>query len=329
MKISEILESSTKAYPSLEIVPPLRGMTKNELLESIAPFMEFSPKYINVTSHRDEFEFRQEADGTFSRHLVRNRISETTVCAAIMSRYDVETVPHIICAGTTAEEIESKLDNLEFLGINNIVALRGDSMTGEKRFSPTPGGYRYASELVEGIRKYQGSASYQRKRKMERDLSAPLEMTQNDRYFCIGVGGYPEKHFEAANIETDIANLKKKIDAGADYVITQMFFDNQVYYDFVRRCREAGITVPIIPGLKPLSTARQVNMLPESFSLDIPVELTSEIAKAGEDKEAIYHIGTEWCIDQCKDLIAHGVPAVHFYTMGKSKNIVNILKECY
>ena len=332
MKISEILANSTKAYPSLEIVPPLRGMTKNELLESIAPFMEFSPKYINVTSHRDEYEFRPEADGTFSRHLVRNRISETTVCAAIMSKYDVETVPHIICAGTTAEEIESKLDNLEFLGINNIVALRGDSMTGEKRFSPTPGGYRYASELVEGIRKYQGSAGYQRKRKMERDLSTPLEMTKmtdSDRYFCIGVGGYPEKHFEAANIETDIENLKKKIDAGADYVITQMFFDNQVYYDFVRRCREAGISVPIIPGLKPLSTARQVQMLPESFSLDIPVELTSEIAKAGDDKEAIYQLGTEWCIQQCKDLIAHGVPAVHFYTMGKSKNIVKILKECF
>lgn len=332
MKISDILANSTKAYPSLEIVPPLRGMTKNELLESIAPFMEFSPKYINVTSHRDEYEFRPEADGTFSRHLIRNRISETTVCAAIMSKYDVETVPHIICAGTTAEEIESKLDNLEFLGINNIVALRGDSMTGEKRFSPTQGGYRYASELVEGIRKYQGSAGYQRKRKMERDLSTPLEMTKltdSDRYFCIGVGGYPEKHFEAANIETDIANLKKKVDAGADYVITQMFFDNQVYYDFVRRCREAGITVPIIPGLKPLSTARQVQMLPESFSLDIPVELTSEIAKAGDDKDAIYQIGTEWCIQQCKDLIAHGVPAVHFYTMGKSKNIVNILKECF
>lgn len=317
MKISEILASSAKAYPSLEIVPPLRGMTKDELLESIAPFMEFSPKYINVTSHRDEFEFRSEADGTFSRHLVRNRISETSVCAAIMSRYDVETVPHIICAGTTAEEIESKLDNLEFLGIDNIVALRGDSMTGEKRFSPTPGGYRYASELVEGIRKYQGSANYQRRRKTD------------DRYFCIGVGGYPEKHFEAANIETDIENLKKKVDAGADYVITQMFFDNKVYYDFVRRCREAGITVPIIPGLKPLSTGRQVNMLPESFSLDIPVELTSEISKAGDDKEKIYRIGTEWCIDQCKDLIANGVPAVHFYTMGRSDNIVNILKECF
>lgn len=317
MKVSEILTNSTKAFPSLEIVPPLRGMTKNELLESIAPFMEFSPKYINVTSHRDEHEFREEPDGTFSRHLVRNRISETTVCAAIMSRYEIETVPHIICAGTTKEEIESKLDNLEFLGINNIVALRGDCMTGEKRFSPTPGGYRYASELVEGIRAYQGSASYRRKR------------TKEDRYFCIGVGGYPEKHFEAPNIETDIENLKKKVDAGADYVITQMIFDNKVYYDFVEKCRAAGITVPIIPGLKPLSTARQTGTLPESFSLDIPLELTAEIAKAKDDKEAVYRIGTEWCTMQCKDLIAHGAPAVHFYTMGKSDNIVRILQECF
>jgi len=325
MKVSEILAQSKTAFPSLEIVPPLRGLTKDELLESIAPFMEFSPKYINVTSHRDEYEYREEPDGSFSRHLVRNRISETTVCAAIMSRYNIETVPHIICAGTTAEEIESKLDNLEFLGINNIVALRGDSITGEKRFIPTPGGYRYASELVEGIRKYQGSAGYKRKR----DLSTSLEMTKEDRFFCIGVGGYPEKHFEAANIETDIANLKKKVDAGADYIITQMFFDNKVYYDFVSRCRAAGITVPIIPGLKPLSTARQINLLPESFSLDIPIELTSEISKAGDDKEAIYAIGTEWCVMQCKDLIANGVPAVHFYTMGKSKNIVNILKDCF
>ena len=319
MKISEILSSSTKAYPSLEIVPPLRGMTKDELLESIAPFMEFKPKYINVTSHRDEFEYKEEADGTFSRRLVRNRISETTVCAAIMSRYDVEVVPHLICGGNTIEEIESRLDNLAFLGINNIVALRGDSMTGEKRFTPTPGGYRYASELVEGIRRYQGSANYRRSRGLETD----------DRYFCIGVGGYPEKHFEAANIETDIVNLKRKIDAGADYIITQMFFDNKVYYDFVDRCRKAGITVPIIPGLKPISTGRQVSLLPESFSLDIPIELTREIAQAGNDKKKIYQIGTEWCTMQCKDLLAHGVPAVHFYTMGKSQNITEILKECF
>ena len=319
MKISEILEKSSKPYPSIEIVPPLRGITKDELMESIAPFMEFNPKYINVTSHRDEFEFREEADGTFSKHLIRNRLSETTVCAAIMSKYDVEVVPHLICGGSTAEEIESKLDNLAFMGINNIVALRGDSMSGEKRFTPTPGGYRYASELVEGIRKYQGSNSYRRSRGLETD----------DRFFCIGVGAYPEKHFEAANIETDILNLKKKVDAGADYIITQMFFDNQVYYDFVDKCRAAGINVPIIPGLKPLSTARQVSMLPESFSLDIPVELTSEIEKVKNNKEAVYQIGTEWCTMQCKDLIRHGVPAVHFYTMGKSRNIVDILRDCF
>ena len=319
MKVSEILSTSTKAFPSLEIVPPLRGLTKDELLESIAPFMEFKPRYINVTSHRDEFEYREEADGSFSRHLVRNRISETTVCAAIMSRYDVDVVPHLICGGNTEEEIQSRLDNLAFLGINNILALRGDSMTGEKRFTPTPGGYRYASELVEGIRNYQGSNSYRRSRGLETD----------DRYFCIGVGAYPEKHFEAPNMETDIANLKKKVDAGADYIITQMFFDNQVYYDFVEKCRAAGIMVPIIPGLKPLSTARQVNTLPEAFSLDIPIELTEAMKDAGNDKVAAYQIGTEWCTMQCKDLIAHGVPAVHFYTMGKSENIVNILKECF
>ena len=319
MKVSEILAGSKKAYPSIEIVPPLRGITKDELLESIAPFMEFSPKYINVTSHRDEFEYREEADGTFSRHLVRNRISETTVCAAIMSKYDVEVVPHLICGGNTKEEIESRLDNLAFLGINNIVALRGDSLSGEKRFTPTPGGYSYANELVEGIRSYQGSNSYRKSNGLKTE----------DRFFCIGVGAYPEKHFEAANIETDILNLKKKIDAGADYIITQMFFDNQIYYDFVDKCRAAGITVPIIPGLKPLSTARQISVLPEAFSLDIPLELTQEIEKAKGDKDAVYRIGTEWCAMQCKDLLQHGVPAVHFYTMGKSRNITDILRECF
>ena len=319
MKVSEILNASTKAFPSIEIVPPMRGITKTELLESIAPFMEFSPKYINVTSHRDEFEYREEADGSFSKHLIRNRINETTVCAAIMSKYDVEVVPHLICGGSTIEEIESKLDNLAFMGINNIVALRGDSMSGEKRFTPTPGGYCYASELIEGIRSYQGSNTYRRERGLETD----------DRYFCIGVGAYPEKHFEAPNLETDIANLKRKVDAGADYVITQMFFDNQVYYDFVEKCRAAGINVPIIPGLKPLSTARQVSVLPEAFSLDIPLELTQEIEKAGNNKAAVYQIGTEWCAMQCKDLIAHGVPAVHFYTMGKSENITRILQDCF
>ena len=319
MKISEILASSNKAYPSIEIVPPMRGLSKEVLLENIAPFMEFSPKYINVTSHRDEYEYREEGDGSFSRHLVRNRINETTVCAAIMSRYDVEVVPHLICGGVTKEEIESRLDNLAFLGINNIVALRGDCISGEKRFSPTPGGYRYASELVEGIRSYQGSSTYRRSRGLEAD----------ERYFCIGVGGYPEKHFEAPNIETDNANLKKKVDAGADYIVTQMFFDNKVFYEFVTRCRKAGITVPIIPGLKPISTVKQINNLPEAYSLDIPVELTEEMKKAGGNKEKAYRIATEWCIMQCKDLIRNGVPAIHFYTMGRSENIIEIMKECF
>ena len=195
------------------------------------------------------------------------------------------------------------------MGIDNVIALRGDSTVGEKRFTPVPGGYRYASELVERIRSF------------EKEIG--------EECFSIGVGGYPEKHFEAPNIETDIENLKKKIDAGADYIITQMFFDNSVYYDYVERCRKAGITVPIIPGLKPLSTAKQLSMLPESFSLDIPVELTELVRNAGDDKAAVYEIGTQWCISQCRDLLAHNVPAVHFYTMGKSENIVRILKDCF
>lgn len=309
MKINEILASSDKPFPSLEIVPPLKGMTRRELIDSIRPFMEFKPKYINVTCHRDEYEFRQENDGSYSRHLVRNRVSEVAVCGAIMSEYDMEVVPHIICGGASREEIESELYDLKFLGIENIMALRGDSIAGEKRFTPAPGGYSYAGELVEGIRNF--------------------EKKIGENAFSIGVGGYPEKHFEAANIETDIANLKKKVDAGADYIITQMFFDNSVFYSFRDRCRQAGISVPIIPGLKPLSTYRQTTLLPQSFSIDIPVELTEALKDAGDDKDAAYGIGTQWCISQCKDLLKHDVPAVHFYTMGKSRNITEILKECF
>lgn len=304
MKISELLAREHKPFPSLEIVPPLKGLTKQELLDTIRPLMEFSPPYINVTCHRDEYEYREEADGSFSRHLVKNRVSEVAVCGAIMSAFDVETVPHVICGGATAEAIESRLHDLRFMGISNVMALRGDSVAGEKRFTPERGGYRYASELVEVMRGF-------------------------GNFFSIGVGGYPEKHFEAPNPETDIANLKKKVDAGADYVVTQMFFDNRVYYDFVARCRAAGITVPIVPGLKPLSTSRQINLLPEAFSLDIPVELTEAMRRAGDDREAAYRTGTEWCIMQCRDLLAHGVPAVHFYTMGRTRNIIDILTACF
>lgn len=310
MKISQILADSKKTYPSLEIVPPLNGITKGELLEGIRPFMEFAPKYINVTCHRDEYEYRQNADGSYDRHLVRRRISESAVCGAIQSEFKIEVVPHLICGGATADQIESQLQDFKFMDICNVLALRGDSMSGEKRFTPEKGGYTHADELVSAIHRF------------ERDNAL-------DSFFSIGVGAYPEKHFEAPNMDTDIANLKRKVDAGADYIITQMFFDNAVYYAFVDKCRKAGITMPIIPGLKPLSTARQIELLPEAFSIDIPMELTKEIAAHRDNKQACYEIGQEWCTQQCRDLIARGVPAVHFYTMGKASNVVNILRECF
>ncbi|MBR6865558.1 MAG: methylenetetrahydrofolate reductase [Bacteroidales bacterium] len=303
MRITELLHAS-HPFPSLEIVPPLSGLTKDQLLESIAPLMEFQPRYINVTTHRDEFEYVPQADGSFLRRVVRSRVSPVAVCAAIQERYRVEVVPHVICAGNTAAEIEWLLNDFRFLGIDNLMALRGDSLAGEKRFTGVPGGYDHANELVAAIREKAGD-------------------------FCIGVGGYPEKHFEAANLEVDIDNLKRKVDAGADYVITQMFFDNGVFYRFVDRCRAAGIDVPVIPGLKPLTTARQIGLLPESFSIDIPVELTSAVARAGNDAEAVRQLGIDWCTEQCRDLLRHGVPAVHFYTMGKSANVAQVLRNCF
>ena len=308
MKISEILSTSVKPFASLEIVPPLKGMTKSELLDSIRPFMEFRPPFMNITSHRDEVEYTPRPDGGFDRHQIRRRISETAVCAAIQSEFDIEVVPHVICGGATAEQIESLLEDFKFLGVDNILALRGDSLVGEKRFTPVPGGYTHASELVKVVSAFEQSSG---------------------KRFCVGVGGYPEKHFEAPNIEQDIAHLKEKVDAGADYIVTQMFFDNGAYYRFVDLCRQAGITIPIIPGLKPLSTARQVSLLPKSFSIDIPEPLASEIQSHAEDKKACYEIGREWCLSQCRDLIAHGAKAIHFYTMGRPDNVLDILRECF
>jgi methylenetetrahydrofolate reductase (NADPH) len=320
MKVIDIINESKRPYPSLEIVPPLNGMRKEELWKIVEQFMPFDPKYINVTCHRDEYEYCELPDGTYTRRLIRNRISPVAVCGSIMAHFPVTMVPHVICGGQREEEIESLLHDLRFMGVENIMALRGDSITGEKRFVPTPGGYSYASQLVEAVKDFN--------RRFNAD-------------FCVGVGAYPEKHFEAANLETDIAMLKKKVDAGADYIITQMFFDNQSFYSFRDRCRKAGITVPIIPGLKPLSTLRQVALLPESFSIDIPVQLTATIQDAAKGhtsangsldddaRETIYRIGIDWCINQCKDLLDHDVPAVHFYTMGRPRNIVEVLKACF
>ena len=306
MKIKDIIAAQKKPFASLEIVPPLKGVTKDELLDSIRPFMEFKPPFINVTSHRDEVEFRQEPDGSFTRHTVRRRLSETAVCASIQAAFDVEVVPHLICGGATAERIEDLLSDFRFLGIENVLALRGDSLLGEKRFTPEPGGYRYANELVAAVRCFG-----------EKSGSG----------FCIGVGAYPEKHFEAPNMETDIANLKRKVEAGADFIITQMFFDNSHFYEFRDRCRFAGINVPIIPGLKPLSSAKQLESIPDLFSLDIPQDLVRELQAHADDRSACYQIGLEWCSAQCADLLRNNVPAVHFYTMGRPDNTVEIIRR--
>ena len=297
-----------KPFPSIEIVPPLKGITKAVLLNSIRPFMEFGPRYVNVTCHRDEYEFREEPDGSYTRHLLRKRISQPAVCAAVQAAFpEVEVVPHLICGGANADRIESQLQDFKFMGIRNILVLRGDALPGEKRFTPEPDGFAHADELVAAIRRFEAANA-------------------EEHFFTLGVAGYPEKHIESPNLETDIQYLKQKVDAGADQIITQMFYDNAVFYDFVRRCREAGITVPIVPGIKPLSNARQVDLLPESFAIDIPLALTAELAAHPDDA---YTIGEEWCKAQCRDLIAHGVEEIHFYTMGRSDNLVNVLRECF
>ena len=302
MKITSLF-SSAKPFPSLEIVPPLGGISKDELLKGIEPRMEFSPRYINVTTHRDEYKYVAQPDGCFSRVVVNSRVSPVAVCASIQSRYSVEVVPHLICGGQTAHDIDRLLQDFQFMGIENVMALRGDSLNEEKRFTPTPDGYSHASELVAAIR------------------------SAGD--FCIGVGAYPEKHFEAPNLETDISFLTAKVDAGAHYIITQMFFDNAVFYRFVDMCRAAGITVPIIPGLKPLTTVNQLSLLPEAFSIDIPHALSEAISSSVDDPEAVRRIGVEWCIRQSRDLLAHGVPAIHYYTMSKSRNVAEVLREVF
>ena len=297
-----------KPFPSIEIVPPLKGITQTELLNSIRPLMEFGPRYINVTCHRDEYEFRQEPDGSYTRHVLRKLISQTAVCAAVQVAFpSVQVVPHLICGGVSADLLESHLQDFKFMGIRNILVLRGDAIPGEKRFTPEPDGYAHANELVAAIRRFEAANG-------------------GERFFTLGVGGYPEKHFESPNLDTDIHYLKQKVDEGADQIITQMFFDNAVFYDFVDRCRAAGITVPIVPGIKPLSSARQVDLLPESFSIDIPLELIAEVAAHPENA---YEIGQEWCKAQCRDLLAHGFGEIHFYTMGRSDNVINVLRECF
>lgn len=312
-KVIDKLTNSTSPFVSFELVPPLKGSDVNVLYNSIEPLIDLNPAYINVTCHRDEVQYIPNENGTFTKHTISKRPSTLAIVAAIMQRFDVEIVPHVICGGASMAKIESELLDLHFMGVNNVVALRGDAEPGHRRFIPEPDGFAHSSQLVEMITK------------LNRGVYLDPSMSGVSTDFCVGVAGYPEKHFEAANIQADIEHLKEKVNAGAHYIVTQMFYDNSKYYDFVKLCRDAGITVPIIPGLKPLSTARQIHTLPQAFHLDIPQELVLELQRHS-DKEAQYEIGIEWCIAQCKDLLAHGVPALHFYTMGRPNNIQHIVK---
>lgn len=312
MKIIDIIRNAKETLFSFEILPPLKGDNIYDVYANIDPLMEFKPPFINVTYHREETVLRPLPNGLYEQKVVRKRPGTVGLCAAIMHRYKVEAVPHLLCGGFSKEETENVLIELDFLGIQNVLALRGDSQKGQRYFIPEPDGHQYAYQLVEQIQN------------LNRGIYLDEEIENNTpTNFCIGVAGYPEKHFEAPNLSIDIQNLKRKVDAGADYVVTQLFFDNRVYFDFVDKCRQAGITVPIIPGIKPLATKKQLSLIPHMFHVDIPDDLSIEILKA-KDNAAVRQIGIEWAIQQSLELKKSGVPVIHYYSMGKSDNIYKV-----
>lgn len=308
MKVIDIIQQSEKTVFSFELLPPLKGQKADKLYRTIDELIEYNPQYINITTHRDEVEFRELPGGLMQKRTVRKRPGTVAIAAAIQHAYHIPVVPHIVCGGFTREETENMLLDLNFLGINNVLALRGDGLKSESFFTSEREGHSNARELVEQIVKLKKGEYLD----PEIKNTAALD-------FCIGVAGYPEKHFEASNIDIDLLHLKAKVDAGADYIVTQMFFDNQKYYDFVDRCRAFGITVPIIPGLKPLAMMNQITVLPKLFSIDIPEDFAREVRKCKTNDEA-KAVGTEWAIMQSRDLIAHKVPCLHIYTYGLSDN---------
>ena len=315
MKVTEHLKERKDTLISFEILPPLKGKTINSIYDHLDPLMEFKPAFINVTYHRSEQVFKKKADGTFDKVEVRKRPGTVGICAAIMNHYRVDAVPHLICGGFSKQETESALIDLAFLGIDNVLVLRGDAAKNETLFEPEINGHRYAIDLLKQVVNL-NSGIY-----LEEDIR-----DGSKTHFCIGVAGYPEKHFEAPNLPTDLKYLKAKVDAGADYITTQMFFDNKKYFEFVKTCKESGINVPIIPGLKPITTKKQLTVLPRTFHVDIPTELSNEILKCKEDKD-VEQVGTEWLLMQSKELKAAGVPVLHYYTLGKPHVIVNTVKQ--
>ena len=314
MKVIDIIQQSEKTVFSFELLPPLKGQKPDKLYRTIDELIEFNPQYINITTHRDEVEFRELPGGLMQRRTVRKRPGTVAIAAAIQNAYNIPVVPHIVCGGFTKEETENILLDLNFLGIKNVLALRGDGLKSESFFNPERDGHSHAKELVEQI------VNLKQGKYLDPEIKNTAELD-----FCIGVAGYPEKHFEASNIDIDLLNLKEKVDAGADYIVTQLFFDNQKYYDFVTRCRAIGITIPIIPGIKPLAMMNQITVLPKLFSIDIPETFAREIRKCKTNDEA-RAVGTEWAIEQSRDLIAHKVPCLHIYTYGISDNTRQIAK---
>jgi len=318
MKVTEhIKQANGKTLFSFEIVPPKKGQNIQDLYNNVDPLMEFKPPFIDVTTSREEFVYIKKENGLLEQKMTRMRPGTVGICAALKYKYDVDAIPHVLCGGFTKEETEYVLVDCHYLGLDNIMALRGDAMKHEQYFKPTPEGHLYAAELVKQIHELnQGKYLHE------------IIETPHKSDFCIGVAGYPEKHLEAPSMETDLRRLKEKVDAGANYVVTQMFFDNQKYFDFVEKARKIGITVPIIPGIKPIAIKRHQQVLPQIFRLDLPEELISGI-EACKDNKQVRELGIEWAIQQSKDLIAKGAPVVHFYSMGKSDNIKAIAKEVF
>lgn len=317
MQISELINSEKKTDFSFEVLPPLKGTGTKSLFKTIDTLKEFDPKYINITTHRSEYVYNEQEDGTYIRSRVRRRPGTVAVASAIMQKYDIKVVPHVVVSGATKEDIEYMLLDLQFLGIKDVLVLRGDKAKDDARFVPMANGYSHATELMEQINQFNAGYFVD---------GSPIKNPGEP--FSMGVAAYPEKHEEAPNLEFDLAMLKKKQELGADYAVTQMFFDNEKYYSFVQKAREAGVTIPIIPGIKPIAKMSQFTVVPKTFHLDLPEALSSEMEKCTTD-EQIKQVGIEWCTEQCRDLMRNGVPSIHFYTVSAVDSIKEIAKAIY
>lgn len=317
MKVIDHITGAKDTLVSFEILPPVKGKGIQSLYHLLDPLMEFKPAFINVTYHRSEHVFKKTAAGTFEKVIIRKRPGTEAICAAIMNKYNVDTVPHLICGGFGVNETEDALINLHYLGIDNVLVLRGDAAKNETTFEPEPGGHQYAIDLLKQVGNLNAGIY------LEQDLK-----NSSKTKFCIGVAGYPEKHFEAPNMDTDLRYLKQKVDAGADYIVTQMFFDNEKYFSFVRSCRAIGIDVPIIPGLKPVYTKKQLTVLPKTFHIDLPAALSNEMHKCQND-EMVTELGAEWLLQQSRELKKAGVPVLHYYTLGKPEIVANVVRELF